>query len=66
VLILGDCTYELTAVLLHNGVSAFSGHYTAQIHKEDRWYTFNDERVVKRRGKKLNLASEEQETGLYL
>ncbi|XP_067929198.1 ubiquitin carboxyl-terminal hydrolase 48-like isoform X5 [Watersipora subatra] len=51
--------YELTAVLMHSGVTAFSGHYTAHIHKEDHWYSFNDANVIKLKGKKLNLSDEE-------
>ena len=59
ILVVEKHNYELTAVLMHSGVSAFSGHYTAHIHKHDHWYSFNDTNVVKLKGKKLNLTNEE-------
>jgi ubiquitin carboxyl-terminal hydrolase 48 len=39
--------YDLRAVLIHRGDSAYSGHYIAHVYQEDntRWYKFND-RVV--------------------
>ena len=51
--------YELTAVLSHSGMTAFSGHYTAHIRISDSWYSFNDSHVSKMRGTKLNLSKEE-------
>eukprot|EP00795_Rhopilema_esculentum_P007092 gene7092-12734_t len=53
--------YELTAVLLHCGLSASSGHYVAHIldKKDDAWYRFNDEVVQKMTGRKLQLGVEE-------
>ncbi|XP_032903844.1 ubiquitin carboxyl-terminal hydrolase 48 isoform X4 [Amblyraja radiata] len=55
------CVYELTAVLIHRGVSAYSGHYIAHV-RDDRtgdWYKFNDEEIEKMEGKKLQLGIEE-------
>lgn len=49
--------YELNAVLIHRGVSAYSGHYIAHV-RDDRtkeWYKFNDEEIEKMEGKKLQL-----------
>lgn len=51
--------YELTAVLSHSGITAFSGHYTAHVKVSDKWFSFNDTRVTKIRGTKLNLSKEE-------
>jgi ubiquitin carboxyl-terminal hydrolase 48 len=54
--------YELTAVLVHRGQSAYSGHYIAHI--KDRasgtWYKFNDEDVQHLSGKSLQLGAEEE------
>ncbi|XP_065839962.1 ubiquitin carboxyl-terminal hydrolase 48-like isoform X2 [Oscarella lobularis] len=57
--------YNLTAVLTHQGPSAYSGHYIAYLYKKemDSWWSFNDETVVKLAGKKLNLATHESEYG---
>ncbi|TRY94892.1 hypothetical protein DNTS_032992 [Danionella cerebrum] len=55
------CTFELSAVLIHRGVSAYSGHYIAHVrdaHTND-WYKFNDEEIEKMEGKKLQLGIEE-------
>lgn len=53
--------YELSAVLIHRGISAYSGHYIA--HVKDActgdWYKFNDEEIEKMEGKKLQLGIEE-------
>eukprot|EP01096_Ripella_sp_DP13-Kostka_P010864 TRINITY_DN433_c1_g1_i1.p1 TRINITY_DN433_c1_g1~~TRINITY_DN433_c1_g1_i1.p1 ORF type:complete len:732 (+),score=245.70 TRINITY_DN433_c1_g1_i1:799-2994(+) len=40
--------YELSAVLLHLGDSAYSGHYIAHIRDErsNKWYCFDDSRVT--------------------
>ncbi|WAR25209.1 UBP48-like protein [Mya arenaria] len=53
--------YELNAVLIHRGPSAYSGHYVAHIKSKDSqaWYKFNDEEVEKIKGKSLQLGSEE-------
>ncbi|KAF6207591.1 hypothetical protein GE061_016038 [Apolygus lucorum] len=60
----GPVLYNLSAVLIHRGPSAYSGHYIAHI--RDRasgtWYKFNDEAVEKMEGDKLKLnAGEEDE-----
>ncbi|XP_075869327.1 ubiquitin carboxyl-terminal hydrolase 48 isoform X1 [Nelusetta ayraudi] len=56
-----SCMYELSAVLIHRGISAYSGHYIA--HVKDActgdWYKFNDEEIEKMEGKKLQLGIEE-------
>uniref|UniRef100_A0A3P8WKN3 Ubiquitin carboxyl-terminal hydrolase 48 n=1 Tax=Cynoglossus semilaevis TaxID=244447 RepID=A0A3P8WKN3_CYNSE len=56
-----QCVYELSAVLIHRGISAYSGHYIA--HVKDActgdWYKFNDEEIEKMEGKKLQLGIEE-------
>uniref|UniRef100_A0A7N8Y9E3 Ubiquitin carboxyl-terminal hydrolase 48 n=1 Tax=Mastacembelus armatus TaxID=205130 RepID=A0A7N8Y9E3_9TELE len=55
------CVYELSAVLIHRGISAYSGHYIAHV-KDARtgdWYKFNDEEIEKMEGKKLQLGIEE-------
>lgn len=52
--------YDLTAVLIHRGPSAFSGHYIAHIKdtSTNLWHKFNDENVDRLKGgKKLNLDS---------
>ncbi|KAL7837137.1 hypothetical protein SRHO_G00268480 [Serrasalmus rhombeus] len=55
------CTYELSAVLIHRGVSAYSGHYIAHVRdaRTNDWYKFNDEEIEKMEGKKLQLGIEE-------
>nr|XP_057934890.1 ubiquitin carboxyl-terminal hydrolase 48 isoform X1 [Doryrhamphus excisus] len=55
------CVYELSAVLIHRGISAYSGHYIAHV-KDARtsdWYKFNDEEIERMEGKKLQLGIEE-------
>ena len=53
--------YDLTAVLVHRGPSAYSGHYVAHI--KDRhsrhWFKFNDEQIQRMGGRKLELGVEE-------
>ncbi|KAM4651925.1 LOW QUALITY PROTEIN: ubiquitin carboxyl-terminal hydrolase 48 [Discoglossus pictus] len=53
--------YELSAVLIHRGVSAYSGHYIAHVKdpQTGEWYKFNDEEIEKMEGKKLQLGIEE-------
>lgn len=53
--------YELSAVLIHRGVSAYSGHYIAHVKdpQTHEWYKFNDEEIEKMEGKKLQLGIEE-------
>eukprot|EP00063_Salmo_salar_P048330 XP_014023165.1 PREDICTED: ubiquitin carboxyl-terminal hydrolase 48 isoform X3 [Salmo salar] len=55
------CVYELSAVLIHRGVSAYSGHYIAHVRdaRTSDWYKFNDEDIEKMEGKKLQLGIEE-------
>lgn len=55
--------YNLTAVLIHKGPSANSGHYVAHICDQTTgaWYKFNDELVEKVEGKHLKLGSEEED-----
>uniref|UniRef100_A0A674BXK2 Ubiquitin carboxyl-terminal hydrolase 48 n=1 Tax=Salmo trutta TaxID=8032 RepID=A0A674BXK2_SALTR len=55
------CVYELSAVLIHRGVSAYSGHYIAHVRdaRTSDWYKFNDEEIEKMEGKKLQLGIEE-------
>ncbi|KAM9800640.1 ubiquitin carboxyl-terminal hydrolase 48-like isoform X1 [Syngnathus typhle] len=55
------CVYELSAVLIHRGISAYSGHYIAHV-KDARtsdWYKFNDEEIERMEGKKLQLGTED-------
>ena len=50
--------YNLSAVLLHRGMSASSGHFVAHIYDSaaETWFQFNDEVVAKmKKGKKLDL-----------
>ncbi|KAL0978076.1 hypothetical protein UPYG_G00165600 [Umbra pygmaea] len=56
-----QCVYELSAVLIHRGVSAYSGHYIAHVRdaRTSDWYKFNDEEIEKMEGKKLQLGIEE-------
>ena len=53
--------YELSAVLIHRGPSAYSGHYVAHIRDRDSqgWYKFNDEEIERIKGKSLQLGNEE-------
>lgn len=53
-----EVLYELTAVLIHRGPSASSGHYIAHIKDSTTqlWYRFNDEEIVQMKsGKTLDL-----------
>lgn len=54
--------YNLSAVLIHKGASAYSGHYIAHIRDSlsGVWYKFNDESVLKMEGKKLKLNDEDE------
>ncbi|XP_049622832.1 ubiquitin carboxyl-terminal hydrolase 48-like [Suncus etruscus] len=57
----GSYVYELSAILIHKGVSAYSGHYIAQV-KDPRsgdWYKFNDEDIEKVDSNKLKLVPED-------
>ncbi|KAK3916045.1 Ubiquitin carboxyl-terminal hydrolase 48 [Frankliniella fusca] len=57
----GSKVYNVSAVLLHMGSSAYSGHYIAHIKDSSTgsWHKYNDESVEKMEGKKLTLGSEE-------
>ncbi|XP_045165164.2 ubiquitin carboxyl-terminal hydrolase 48-like [Mercenaria mercenaria] len=57
--------YDLNAVLIHRGPSAYSGHYVAHIKGKDsqNWFKFNDEEIEKIKGKNLQLGSEEDLDG---
>ncbi|XP_075704857.1 ubiquitin carboxyl-terminal hydrolase 48 isoform X2 [Rhinoderma darwinii] len=59
--------YELSAVLIHRGVSAYSGHYIAHVKdpQTSEWYKFNDEEIEKMEGKKLQLGIEEDLDNAY-
>ena len=59
--------YELVAVLIHRGPSAYSGHYIAHIKDRptDTWFKFNDEEIVKMGAKNLQLGNEEEIGGKY-
>ncbi|EFX68348.1 hypothetical protein DAPPUDRAFT_63211 [Daphnia pulex] len=54
-------TYDLSAVLIHRGPSAYSGHYIAHIKDPvtGTWYKFNDEVVQKIEGTNFKLGIEE-------
>ncbi|KAK7476526.1 hypothetical protein BaRGS_00032206, partial [Batillaria attramentaria] len=54
--------YDLTAVLIHRGTSAYSGHYVAHIldTASKVWYRFNDEEIAVMKGRKLQLGKEEE------
>lgn len=60
----GTTVYELSAVLIHRGPSAYSGHYVAHIQdlNSKLWYRFNDEDIVCMKGRKLQLGKEEEIT----
>ncbi|XP_066296136.1 ubiquitin carboxyl-terminal hydrolase 48-like [Branchiostoma lanceolatum] len=60
-----EVVYELQAVLIHRGHSAYSGHYIAHIKDKASscWYKFNDEEIQKMEGKKLQLGCEEDLEG---
>lgn len=57
--------YDLNAVLIHRGQSAYSGHYVAHIKGNDsqNWFKFNDEEIEKIKGRNLQLGSEEELDG---
>ncbi|XP_071805527.1 ubiquitin carboxyl-terminal hydrolase 48-like [Asterias amurensis] len=63
-----DTIYELTAVLIHRGPTAYSGHYVAHIREEGVWHKFNDEEVERIEGRNLKLGSEDdlQDSGVKL
>ena len=55
------CMYDLKAVLIHRGPSAYSGHYIAHIRdtKSQTWFKFNDTTIEKMGGKNLQLGNED-------
>ena len=60
--------YHLSAVLLHRGLLASSGHYVAHIKDptSNSWFQFNDEVVAKiRKGKKLDLGSSNADDDIW-
>nr|CAB3267564.1 ubiquitin carboxyl-terminal hydrolase 48-like [Phallusia mammillata] len=63
-----ELQYQLSAVLIHRGPSASSGHYIAHIKDtaNENWYKFNDESVVKMKtGTKLDLDANKGEENLW-
>ena len=62
VFIAQSLVYNLVAVLIHCGPSAYSGHYVAHVKdtKSQSWYKFNDEEIEKMEGKNLQLGNEEE------
>ena len=65
----GTTVYDLSAVLIHRGPSAYSGHYVAHIRNQetDVWYKFNDEKIEKMESDRLTLSKEdEQGTSLVM
>lgn len=54
--------YDLSAVLIHRGTSAYSGHYVAHIldSTSKLWYRFNDEEIAVMKGRRLQLGKEEE------
>ncbi|XP_007518887.1 ubiquitin carboxyl-terminal hydrolase 48-like [Erinaceus europaeus] len=59
----GPYVYELSAVLIHKGVSAYSGHYVAQVKDPEsgEWFSFNDDNIEKMDKKKLELGIDDDE-----
>ncbi|KAL5014558.1 hypothetical protein ScPMuIL_008828 [Solemya velum] len=57
----GTIVYDLSAVLIHRGPTAYSGHYIAHIKdpKGHAWYKFNDEEIEQFKGRNLQLGSED-------
>lgn len=60
-------TYDLTAVLIHRGSSAYSGHYIALIKDRNSgfWYKFNDETIEKIDEKSLKSGIEDDSDSEY-
>nr|XP_032824287.1 ubiquitin carboxyl-terminal hydrolase 48 isoform X1 [Petromyzon marinus] len=57
----GEGEYELSAVLIHRGVSAYSGHYIAHIRdaRTGEWHKFNDDEIERVEGRHLLLGAED-------
>ncbi|XP_034233930.1 ubiquitin carboxyl-terminal hydrolase 48-like [Thrips palmi] len=58
----GSKVYNVSAVLVHMGSSAYSGHYVAHIRDSvtGNWHKYNDESVENLEGKRLTLTSEDE------
>jgi ubiquitin carboxyl-terminal hydrolase 10 len=41
----GGVDYELRGMVLHHGISAEGGHYTAEVKRGTKWYRIDDNRV---------------------
>lgn len=62
-----DWVYNLSAVLLHQGPSASSGHFITNIlvnPKSNEWYRFNDENVTRMKSAK-NLDGENDDSNIW-
>lgn len=57
----GSYVYELSAILIHRGSSAYSGHYIAHVKdpQSGDWYKFNDEKIQKMEANKLRLVTDD-------
>ena len=60
--------YDLKAVLIHRGPSAYSGHYIAHIKDSDsqNWHKFNDVTIEKIGGRNLQLGNEDDVGKCYV
>ncbi|XP_038078430.1 ubiquitin carboxyl-terminal hydrolase 48-like [Patiria miniata] len=58
-----ETVYDMTAVLIHRGPTAYSGHYVAHVRQEEAWHKFNDEEVERIEGRNLKLGSEDDLQG---
>lgn len=63
-----EVLYNLSAVLIHRGPSAYSGHYIAHIQdpSNDFWFRVNDEETEKMKAKKLQLENDDEWTGIIV
>nr|XP_018898646.1 PREDICTED: ubiquitin carboxyl-terminal hydrolase 48-like [Bemisia tabaci] len=57
----GPYVYNLSAVLIHKGPGAHSGHYIAHILTSQGWYKFNDENIENMDGKKLKFGEDDMD-----
>ncbi|GAB6023037.1 Ubiquitin carboxyl-terminal hydrolase 26, variant 2 [Chamberlinius hualienensis] len=57
--------YDLNAVLIHRGTSAYEGHFVAaiKVHESNQWYEFSDDVIKKLKGTSLQLDADEDFTG---
>lgn len=61
--------YDLTAIVVHNGTTATSGHYFMLRETSDGWFKFNDSIVTQVTDKELNhfcQESDEEDTPYIL